>query len=321
VFHFNSNNTNYNTRDWCSTLFYYSVTSTQIQYLCTVLTHGYYINSEEKQIPVTLLDVLLVPDLWVILFSVTNEMENNKSKIICENDIITVHAKNSEQVHFSKVLPHGDGKILATEFYATTACANPVLKTTYNDLHHKLGHANKQTVQITAKHYGIKLLTNGTDTVCTDCAFAKIRVKNFGHNDDNQASKFGERIAIDISSVKLVSYGGAKFWLLIQDEYTGYLWSFFLSAKSELPDTVISWIKTVQKEHNTTIMNIRCDNAGENLKLQEYSNTEPDVNVNIEFIAPHSPQQNGKIERKFATLWGKVRSMLNAAKFTETLRN
>jgi hypothetical protein len=40
-------------------------------------------------------------------------------------------------------------------------------------------------------------------------------------------------------------------------------------------------------------MNIRCDNAGENLKLQDYTTTEPDVNVNFEFIAPHSPQQNG----------------------------
>jgi hypothetical protein len=81
--------------------------------------HGNYINSEDIQVPVTLQDVLLVPDLWVNMFSVTKAMENNKSKIICENDIITVLAKNSEQVHFNKVLPHGDGKILATEFYTT----------------------------------------------------------------------------------------------------------------------------------------------------------------------------------------------------------
>jgi hypothetical protein len=124
--------------------------------------HGYHTNSEDKQVPVTLQDVLLVPDLWVNLFSVTKAMENNKSKIICEYDIIKVQAKNSEQIHFNKVLPHGDGKILATEFYTTTAC-------------HKLGHANKQTVQNTAKHYGVKLLTNDTDPVCADCAFAKIR--------------------------------------------------------------------------------------------------------------------------------------------------
>jgi hypothetical protein len=68
-------------------------------------------------------------------------------------------AKDSDQIHFSKVLPHGDGKILATEFYTTTACANPLLKATYADLHHQLGHANKQTVQNTANLYGTKLLT------------------------------------------------------------------------------------------------------------------------------------------------------------------
>jgi hypothetical protein len=41
----------------------------------------------------------------------------------------------------------------------------------------------------------------------------------------------------------------------------------------------------------------------------------------FEFTAPYTPQQNGKIERKFATLWNKVRSMLNTAKVPKELRN
>jgi hypothetical protein len=40
-----------------------------------------------------------------------------------------------------------------------------------------------------------------------------------------------------------------------------------------------------------------------------------------EFTAPDSPQQNGKIERKFATLYGRVRAILNRAEITENLRN
>jgi hypothetical protein len=46
-----------------------------------------------------------------------------------------------------------------------------------------------------------------------------------------------------------------------------------------------------------------------------------DFNPIFEFTAPYTPQQNGKIERKFATLWGKVRAMLNAAKLPWNLRN
>jgi transposase InsO family protein len=45
-----------------------------------------------------------------------------------------------------------------------------------------------------------------------------------------------------------------------------------------------------------------------------------DLNIKFEFTAPNSPQQNGKIERKFATLYGKMRTMLNGAKLTPHFR-
>jgi CRISPR/Cas system CMR-associated protein Cmr5 small subunit len=43
--------------------------------------------------------------------------------------------------------------------------------------------------------------------------------------------------------------------------------------------------------------------------------------VNFEFSAPYKPEQNGKIERKYATLYGKARTMLNWGKFPQHLRN
>jgi hypothetical protein len=85
------------------------------------------------------------------------------------------------------------------------------------------------------------------EPVCADCAISKISVKNFGYNEENQATRIGERFAIDISSIQHISYGGAKFWLLLQDEYTNYCWNYFLSAKSNLSEVVIQHIKTFQK--------------------------------------------------------------------------
>ena len=61
------------------------------------------------------------------------------------------------------------------------------------------------------------------------------------------------------------------------------------------------------------------DNAGENLDLQrELEKSE--WNVKFEFTAPNTPQQNGKVERKFPTLKGRVRAMLNWAGVTENMR-
>lgn len=37
----------------------------------------------------------------------------------------------------------------------------------------------------------------------------------------------------------------------------------------------------------------------------------------FEYTAPNAPQQNGRIERSFATLFGRIRSMLNAARLNE----
>jgi hypothetical protein len=45
-----------------------------------------------------------------------------------------------------------------------------------------------------------------------------------------------------------------------------------------------------------------------------------DMNIIFEYTAPDSPQQNGKIERKVATLHEKMRAMLNEAQFTWPLR-
>jgi hypothetical protein len=42
--------------------------------------------------------------------------------------------------------------------------------------------------------------------------------------------------------------------------------------------------------------------------------------INFEFVAPYTPEMNGKIERKFATLYGKARSRLNAARLPHNMR-
>ena len=64
---------------------------------------------------------------------------------------------------------------------------------------------------------------------------------------------------------------------------------------------------------------IRCDNAGENLATERLCRKEG-LGIEFEYTAPNSPQQNGRVERRFATLYGRVRSMLNAAQLNKEFR-
>ena len=124
---------------------------------------------------------------------------------------------------------------------------------------------------------------------------------------------------LDISKVKKKSFGGKNFWLLIVDDYLDMNWSFFLRHKSETARVVLKFIKKLMNEEGINVEIIRCDNAGENYKLKEVLENE-NMGIKFEFTAVDTPQQNGKVERKFATLYGRVRSALNQAKLKPFLR-
>ena len=65
---------------------------------------------------------------------------------------------------------------------------------------------------------------------------------------------------------------------------------------------------------------IRLDNAGENKALEQLC-ARKRRNFDFEYTPRDSPQYNGKVERKFATLWSRVRSDLNAVKFPKRMRH
>jgi len=117
----------------------------------------------------------------------------------------------------------------------------------------------------------------------------------------------GERLYVDISSNQGVSFGGSKFWALIVDDYSGYCWSYFMKTKSELKERVIDLIKELRN-----VKYLRLDDAGENFALEKFCKQQ-NLQVKFEFSGPRTPQRNGKVERKFQTLYGRIRAMMNSA--------
>jgi hypothetical protein len=125
---------------------------------------------------------------------------------------------------------------------------------------------------------------------------------------------------IDTSSVKKPSFGSSKFWLLVMDDCTDMCWSLFLQKKSDQVDQLLTLLKDLKAKNLISVKQIRCDNAGENKSLQKLCEQEG-LGIQFEYTAPGTPQLNGRVERKFATLYGRVRAMLNGARLTKELRH
>ena len=65
------------------------------------------------------------------------------------------------------------------------------------------------------------------------------------------------------------------------------------------------------------------DNAGENIYIKQAIRSDPvlcEMGTVIEYTAPYTPQQNGKVERAFPTLFSRARDLCNGAKLDTTLR-
>jgi hypothetical protein len=92
-----------------------------------------------------------------------------------------------------------------------------------------------------------------------------------------------------------------------------------LRAKSDLK-TKVTTLLTDLKIAGVNLKFIRCDDSGENKALFEECRSKG-VGIKFEFSGPQTPQQNGKVERKFQTFFGRIRAMLNSADLKDRLRS
>jgi hypothetical protein len=128
----------------------------------------------------------------------------------------------------------------------------------------------------------------------------------------------GETVYLDMSS-RDESYGGSCFWVLLVDDYSDYCWSIFLKNKSDLKSKVMTLL-TDLKIVDINVKYIRCNDSGKNKAVFESCQAQG-YGVKLEFSGPRTPEQNGKVKRKFQTFFGRIRAMLNSAGLKDHLRS
>ena len=278
-------------------------------------------NNNERAIKIE--EVLVAFDFIGNLFSVTKALSKG-AQLKNEGESIIV-SKGGIDLNFDTKINSGNGYLVGCEIRpnetvnvdlnkAYKTSSNQVLPT--NTMHLKLGHASEVKVRATAKMLGCKL--HGIFETCGSCAEGKSQQKKTNKEAETSKER-GDKLYIDLSTIKKQSYGNKHHWVLLVDDYSRQKWSIFIQKKSELPEKVFNVLNKLLNEQGVKFKVIRCDNAGENYKLQELLQ-EKQYGAKFEYTAPDTPQQNGVVERVFATLYGKVRSMLNWSKVEEGMR-
>jgi hypothetical protein len=276
-------------------------------------------NSKGENSAVLIENVKYIPSLKMNLFSLTLGMRMGW-KIESFEELFTIK-KHDQMITFHQKVPVGLSFLPCAEEIIEDhlMIVSPRKQYDFKSFHDLLGHASIEITRRTAVRLGIKL--TGRISTCEDCLLAKIKRKIINKQGMGRSKIPGERLLVDISCIKRKSLGvkDTHTWLLIEDQATSMKWSFFLRKKGELIEHIINFIKMMKGRDPESIKFIRLYNAGENLGLKSRIGTEG-LNVQLEFTSTETPEQNGQVERSFATLWSRVRSILNRSGVSQDLR-
>ncbi|GJT82555.1 retrovirus-related pol polyprotein from transposon TNT 1-94 [Tanacetum coccineum] len=118
--------------------------------------------------------------------------------------------------------------------------------------------------------------------------------------------------------IKVASVNGKNYILVIVDDFSIFMWVYFLRSKDETPEIIKKFIAQAQLNYKAKVCKIRTDNGTEfkNATLKAYYEK---LGIMQQFSIAHTPQQNGVVERRNRTLVEAARTMLIFSRLPEFL--
>jgi transposase InsO family protein len=143
---------------------------------------------------------------------------------------------------------------------------------------------------------GLPLLEQ-VDQVCDGCLVGKKRHASFPSQARRRANSILDLVHGDLCGlVTLATPSGKRYFLLLVDDMSRYMWLRLLSSKDEAPSEIKKFKAAVEVETGKKLKVLHTDRGGEFTSV-EFGQYCAEHGVDRQLTAPYSPQQNGVVER------------------------
>ncbi|KAE8699425.1 hypothetical protein F3Y22_tig00110578pilonHSYRG00054 [Hibiscus syriacus] len=271
----------------------------------TIVTPRYNTNQVQLQ------DVYHVPGMKKKLLSVAQLTSSGHYVLLGPQDV-----KVYRDVKISET-PTMEGRRLESIYVmsAESAYVDMTRKNETSDLWHmRLGHVSYSKLSVIVKKSmlkGLPQLDVRTDTVCAGCQYGK------AHQLPYDESKFKAKEPLELvhsdvfGPVKQQSISGMRYMVTFIDDFSRYVWVFFMKEKSDTFSKFKEFRDSAEGEVGKKICCLRTDNGGE-YRSNEFSQYLRECRIRHQYTCANTPQQNGVAERKNRHLAEICRSMLHA---------
>jgi len=256
--------------------------------------------------PFRLNNVLIAPAIIQNLLSVRQFTTDNRVSVEFDPSGISV-----KDLHTRNVLLRCDSsgplytlQLPSSPISPCTLVATPS-STTW---HRRLGHPGKAVLQSLVQSSSIACSKTEDDSLCHACQLGR-HVRLPFSNSLSRASKNFDVIHCDLWTSPIMSISGFKYYLVILDDCSHFLWTFPLRLKSDTFPTLSNFFTYVHTQFGCTIKSVQCDNG------REFDNSASRAfflakGVTLRMSCPYTSQQNGKAERTIRTTNNVIRTLL-----------
>lgn len=265
------------------------------------------------------MNVYYIPKMSNNLFSIKSAGKTGVDVTFTGDSVIIKHG--TEVLAKGSMAPVGLYKL---DVYAPMQARIARSERTLDEWHAVLGHADSNKIREMARNNsanGFKIVDHAKrpGEGCGGCQTGKGHAASHPESSRPRATEIMERIHMDlVGPINPASVGGSRYFLLIRDEFSTYLFVEFLQSKAEVANILKRFVDKISTMTQARVKIMRSDQGSEfkNSAVQMLCEMEGIVQ---EFSAVYTPQQNGEAERANRTVLDAARSFLTASSLPNTI--
>ncbi|CAH9142456.1 unnamed protein product [Cuscuta epithymum] len=256
--------------------------------------------------------VLYVPGLNCHLISVSQLADQSNCLVTFTNNFCAIQDLRSRNL-----IGAGERRDVLFYFRGVTTL-HTVQTSAFSEFelwHRRMGHPSDRVLKllpVIASSSSQKRLNKA----CEVCPQAK-QVRDSFPASNNKASRILELIHCDLwGPYKTPSTCDAVYFLTLVDDFSRAVWVYLLRDKKEVHQYFLSFIAMVEKQFSLSVKIVRSDNGTEFKCMQPYFDTH---GILFQTSCVHTPQQNGRVERKHRHILNVARALMFQASLPITL--